>query len=502
MALLVQIVPIAVMLAILAAVFAAIYYERASRPVIGLSGAIATVFAGEVLGIYSVESAFQSIFFSTLVLLVSMNAITTIVKRNGVFDWIAYQLLVRLGFDYRRIFISLVLATYFFSTMVNNLTVVLIVVPLTLRVMDTIKRDPIPLVVVEIISTNLGGASTMVGDFPNMIIAAGVGIGFDAFATFMLPICLFFVLLLTILSVSVFYPKEFKQTGTERNGESLVKEHLKRHFIVQRNAAVKDRIGLLISLAFFFGVLGMFIFSGNLGLPPSLISMTAAILLLLVDQIRARREELKSFRGRKLSHEERMQIRNNLDRRMSEIFGVLRWDATGFLAGLFVIVGGLEATGFLELIAHWVVDFSRSNIVLVSIMIIMVAPFITMFTEAGPSTALMLSMIKALNVAIPYDVSWWALSLGVQAGSSATMVGATEGPAAAAQVEEHYRNLSVSYRLTPSALSRIGLPMLPVFVIGSAIYVTLVITMGPVAPMLFLAISAILAIALLLKYFR
>jgi len=432
-----QIIVIALMVKLTALMFFLMIKNIVDRVYIVLVFSFLVVLVGDFFNIYGLMDAFFSIKFDTISLLLGMGIISIVLDESGVFNLIAYKMFIFSKGDRLRILVLFCLITYAFSLLVNNLTTILVIVPMTLKMSQIDGFDPKPLIIAEIIASNLGGASTLVGDFPNMLISSEMNIPFNDFLFNMMPICMILLAILLIF---------FKITFTDFFTDSGQPFPDKRTKIINRprltsteNRAQKRAIFIL------FHVILLFLLSSLLSLHPSAIALAGGLSLFIFSGIA------------------RKAILNRIG--FNDIL---------FFIGLFIVVGGIEASGLIYYISKSITFLSLGKTWLLCLIIMWIAAFITSFLNAGPTTAIFFPII--LNIALhpPANVIWWSLSLGVLAGSSATIMGATAGPVSASLIEKHCSlsniNLIGGNTIQYKEFSQIGFPVMFIFLIVSSIY--------------------------------
>ena len=428
----------AVFLKMSVVLFYLLYRNMVDRTAIVLMIAAAVILLGIFFDRYSPMDALFAIKFNTISLLVGMGIISAVLSESGFFVYIAHRVGRRAGQNLLGVFVLFCLITFFFSMLVNNLTTILIMVPITLKLGAILGFDPKPFIIGEIISSNLGGASTMVGDFPNMLISTQAGIGFGEFIIFMMPICLVLLGLLLIYlrpSIRCLAVSRSKADGALRNQLPLPV------FDPQKRRALRRAGFVLVHVIF------LFIISGRITLNPSAIALFGGLSLFL-------------FSG--------------VDRR--KILKIVGFNDILFFIGLFVVVGGLEAGGLLQYLSQLLTTLSFGKPWLLCLIMMWLAAAITSFLNAGPTTVLFFPIVLGFTLALPAQIMWWALSLGVLAGSSATIFGATAGPVAAGLVEnfaaKDQLGSSATNTITFKEFARIGVPVMLLFLAVSSVYIT------------------------------
>ncbi|MEE8400328.1 MAG: SLC13 family permease [Desulfobacterales bacterium] len=426
---------IVVFLKLSAILFYMLYKRSMDRTRIVLIFGATILVLGSFFRNYSPLDALLAVKFNTLSLLLGISIISVVLDEAGFFERVAYRVSRLTGNSTLSLLFVFCLLTYFFSMLVNNLITILIVVPITLNLTEALEMDPRPIVVGEIIASNLGGASTMIGDFPNMLIATEAGIGFIEFIVFMMPICL---ILLGLLLIYLWSTYGRSPRYTARTKASPLKEpahHPRNHRITNR------------ALFVLFHMIFLMLLADRISLHPSAIALLAGAILFL-------------FSG--------------VDHRT--IIKGIGFNDLLFFFGLFVVVGGLEATGLLLYITRAAIALSFGKPWFLCLILMWSAAFLTAFLNAGPATAFLFPIVLSFSQGPPGHVIWWALSLGVLAGSSATILGATAGPVAVTLVENHHlKRTSGSLEggsLSFAGYARTGVPVALIFLCVSSVYIT------------------------------
>jgi Na+/H+ antiporter NhaD/arsenite permease-like protein len=276
----------------------------------------------------------------------------------------------------------------------------------------------------------------MVGDFPNMLISSETGIGFNEFIIFMMPICLILLGVLLIflkLKIGVFAVDDQKKA---------IRSGIRPHRFTYRDRKALRRVAFVLCHVIF-----LFIISQKISLNPSAIALFGGLSLFL-------------FSG--------------IDRRT--MVSRAGFNDILFFIGLFMMVGGLEASGLLLYISKGITTLAFGKPWLLCLILMWSAALLTAFLNAGPTTALFFPIVLGFGLMPPQHIIWWALSLGVLAGSSATIFGATAGPVSATLVENYSSqyglSLSGGNTLTFGQFAKIGVPVMLLFLSVSSVYVT------------------------------
>ncbi len=459
----------AVSLILLIALLSSVAFDAAHRTSVAVGVAILSVVFGILLNYFQAWQALAAVNFSTLVFLVAMGVFMAVMQRSGAFDWISKTLVLKSNMQPYVLISRILLLSYAISLFVNNVTVVMIMMPITLSICRQFDLSPVPLAVAQVVVINLGGASTMVGDFPNIIIATSVPeLSFMDFMTNMFPIC-FALVIVTLLVLRAMHPEYFSRFEPGPAARVFAADLAER-----RDKAITDKPLLVGSVVVLAGMLIGFVAAAQLRIPLVLIPATGMGIILLVYEVRLR------ARYRQDATMDRMVRKNIVGDDISKLLAEVHWDVVLFLAALFIVVGSLEHTQVLTWAANFIIGMSAGSLVRASMLIIVIASFITLCAEAGPATAVLVPVIKQLNAGglASGGVMYWALSLGVQAGSSTTMIGANEGPLAARMIEQDSRKHGSPNRLTAAGFTRIGGRVWLVFIPLSIFYLAGVIWFG------------------------
>ncbi|MEO5339582.1 MAG: SLC13 family permease [Magnetococcus sp. MYC-9] len=431
--------PLAALL-LFAAVFVAVYSRRVDRRLAMMGGAGLFLALGGVMGFYTPLMALDAIYFETLVLLFGMSLISDTLARSGLFAVLAERAaLYAMGSAWLTLVIFSLL-TYLLSLFVNNLAAMVVLLPVTLAQCRLARINPVPLLIAELVASNLGGASTMIGDFPNMIIATAAHLHFFDFIGGLMVPCL--VLLAVMLL--------FFQSRREALGIAVAPASGCRPGTLL-TARITDPYLYRLGMAVLFCSLLGFLLAKELGVRPATIALVAGLLLLVTGKF-ARESVLEAMNG-------------------GDIL---------FFLGLFVMVGGLRAAGVLDGVTWLITTLGAGNAHLELLLLLVASGVVTLFLNAGPSTAFFIPVAADMSAYISGPMVWWTLSLGVLAGSSAALTGATAGSVAVSYLErevarfpEMRRFMVPSQGLDAAVFLRQGVPIMAIFMAVSSIYILL-----------------------------
>jgi len=361
--------------------FALIITERVHRTVAALLGGIVMI----LVGVVSQGQAFHAIDWNVIFLLVGMMIIANVLQETGLFQWIAVQA-VRLGRgEPFRILVILCIVTAVASTLLNNVTVVILVAPVTLLVAASLRLNPLPFLIAEILASNIGGTATLIGDPPNILIGSAAGIDFATFAAHMAPISL--VILIAFLGLSWLLFRTGLQAG---RGHALDVEAL------DTSALIIDRTLARKGIVVMVGVTLGFLAHGALHLEPATVALTGAIVLLLW--------------GRKDPH---------------HVLQEVEWTTLFFFIGLFITVEAVVEVGIIESLGQAAVQLTGGNLPLTAMLLLWVSSLVSGVVDNIPYTATMIPIVESLGEVMPVAPLWWSLALGACLGGNATLVGAS-----------------------------------------------------------------------------
>ncbi|MBF0381843.1 MAG: sodium:proton antiporter [Magnetococcales bacterium] len=431
------------------AVFFLMFVGKYDRRMVVVAGGTLFVLLGIVLDFYTLEMVWQSIYFETLALIFSLTLISSTLAKSGYFQVLAERVALYSRGDGWLILVLFSLITYFFSLFVNNLATMVVILPVTLNLCMRAEINPVPVVIAQIVASNLGGASTMIGDFPNMIISAAGGLHFfDFIGGMMVP-----TLILLAVTLLFFQSKRreiFAKSGVDKDGGGRTIDGFSGSGLLAEIRV--NRKLLRIGTVSLFLTLGGFFLAELIEFSPAFIALIAGLLLLTVAGFQPK-----------------------------ELFVVTGGGDILFFIGLFVMVGGLQAAGVLDSVSWLINRVSGGKPLFELLALLWIAGLATPFMNAGPATAFFIPVADELSGFIPGDAVWWALSLGVLAGSSASLTGATAGSIAASQMDEHIkqnpevlRNIPQKRRLDFREYNRWGRPIMGLFLGISSLYIILI----------------------------
>ncbi len=383
-------------------VYVFIISERLNQSIIALIGASAMIY----LGILNQEMAIEGIDFNTIFLLIGMMIIVGIMKNSGVFQFVAIMSAKTVKANPRALLVVLAWITAFFSAMLDNVTTVMLIVPITLLLTEQLKLKPYPFLVALIFASNVGGTATLIGDPPNILIGSAVGLGFMDFVENVGPPALIIMIFLTVF-FDLIWGRKMKTTLKAR-------AHLLRYDPYE---ALVDRELLYKSLFVLFAVIFGFIVGHSHGFEPGTVALSGGALLMLLDCIKFRRKKVYWLKTGKQTH--------NVEHTFKEV----EWDTIFFFMGLFIIVTGVEKSGLLAVLAQEVLKLTEGDLTNTSMLILWVSTICSAFINNIPFVATLIPMIQNMadvfGGADKLEPIWWSLSLGACLGGNGTLVGAS-----------------------------------------------------------------------------
>lgn len=376
-------------LLILAYIFIAL--ERIPKVTIALLGGALTI----VLGLVSQTKALGDginphyfinfIDFNVIFLLVSMMVIVSITTRSGVFNWIANELLKFTKGHPVKVLCALGLFTAVTSAFLDNVTTVILIMPITFAIAKKLDIDPIPFLLTEIFSSNIGGTATLIGDPPNIIIGSAGGLSFIDFIKELTPVIL--VIMCVVLTILAFIFRKKLHASQDKMDEVAKIDN--SHTITDKALMIRSTLILT------FVILG-FMLHDVTHIETCVVAMLGASILLIFEK-------------------------------PNEILQDVEWNTIFFFIGLFIIIGGLEASGGIKLMAEWILKVTQGSQAATSMIILWASGVISGIIDNIPYTATMAPMLveieKTMGATYAYPL-WWALSLGACLGGNMTIIGA------------------------------------------------------------------------------
>lgn len=397
--------------------------ERLHRTKVALLGAAIVVLF--VPG-FDQEAAITAIDFNTIGLLAGMMILVYLTQQTGVYDYIA----IRAGHLSRgeplRIVVSLACTTALLSAFLDNLTTILLVVPISFLLADALDIDPIPLIVIEVMASNIGGTATLIGDPPNIIIAGATGLSFNEFLVNLAPVVL--VTFVVVIAGLYGYYRSRLRIG-ERNRAAIME--------LDAAAAIRDRDELRRTVPVLVLTVLAFFVHQPLHIEPATVALAGAAVGLLVTRIP-----------------------------LEQALARIEWPTLFFFVALFVMVGALEETGAIGHVADAVKDLTGGDRTAELIGVLWIGGIGSAIVDNIPFTTAMIPVVGELNTS--GDAAyWWALALGACLGGNATIIAAAANVAAAGLTER------AGHPIGFLPFLRIGVPVVVTSLLIATAYVLL-----------------------------
>ncbi|MEW6064636.1 membrane protein [Desulforamulus profundi] len=408
--------------------YAFIVSEKLPRTVIALAGAVTVLFTGLV----TQEKAIHYIDWNTIGLLVGMMIIVNITRRTGVFEYLALKSAVAVKGDPLKLLVLLAIITAIASALLDNVTTVLLMVPVTFSICRQLQVNVIPFLVTQIMSSNIGGTATLIGDPPNIMISGPAGLSFMEFIYNLAPVAIV-VFIITIAILRLIYRKEMKADP------KLMAE------IAALNPEDEIRDPKLLKkclLALSLTIAG-FALHSIFHLPTATIALGGAVFLLLLT-----REEPE------------------------HVLETVEWSTIFFFVGLFIVVGGLEEAGVIHWIAESALHLTGGEILPTGLLILWLSAIASSFVDNIPFVATMIPLLQQMGQMggiTNLDPLWWSLALGACLGGNGTLVGAAANVIVAGMAEKRGTPLSFL------GFMKIAFPLMILSIVISTVYLWLFI---------------------------
>jgi Na+/H+ antiporter NhaD/arsenite permease-like protein len=401
--------------------------EKLHRTNVALLGAAIVVL---LVGDFSQEQAIESVDFNTIGLLVGMMILVYLTQQTGVYDYVAIRAGQISGGRSFALTMSLAAITAVLSAFLDNLTTILLIAPITFLLADALDIEAVPLLIIEVIASNIGGTATLIGDPPNIIIAGATGLSFNAFIANLAPI----VIVTFAIVIPLLYLVFRRRLQIEERNRKAVME-------LNAMASIRDSAELRRTGPVLVATVLAFFAHQALHVEPATVALAGASVGLLVTRI-------------------------DLEKALSSI----EWTTLFFFIGLFVMVGALEATGAIGHVADAVKDLTGGDRSAELLGILGVAALGSAIVDNIPFTTAMIPVVKELQESAGAggdDAYWWSLALGACFGGNATMIAAAANVAAAGLAERAGTPIGFI------AFLRVGLPVTLISIALAAAYISI-----------------------------
>ncbi|AGL00813.1 SLC13 family permease [Desulfoscipio gibsoniae] len=430
--------------------YAFIVSEKIHRTVAAFCGAALVILAG----IVNEEQAVHYVDFNTIGLLVGMMIIVGITRQTGVFEYLAIKAAKSAKGEPIRILASLGLITAVLSALLDNVTTVLLIVPVTFAIARQLQVNVIPFLIVEIIASNIGGTATLIGDPPNIMIGSATHLGFMDFVINLTPVVVV-IYTITIFILKLIYKKQMVTCP----------ELMQNIMAMDENAEIKDPVLLKKCLTVLGVTIIGFVLHQFVHLESSVIALTGAALLLLVTRMDP-----------------------------EHAFHAVEWPVIFFFIGLFVVVGALEEVGVIEAIASLALDITGGELLPAGLLILWLSAIASAFVDNIPFVATMIPLIHdmgRLGGIGDLNFLWWSLSLGACLGGNGTIIGASANVVVIGMAEK--RGAPISFM----TFFKVAFPLMLLSIVIAMLYlIAWYILHTTMAMLATLAVGIILALVL------
>lgn len=395
--------------------------EKVHRALVAILGASLLI----VIGVIDFDTAMGHLDFNTLGVLLGMMMFVSVVKLSGIFEFLSVKCAHLAQGDPWRLMLMFAILTACLSALLDNVTTVLLVGPMTLTMCRLLDLDPVPFFMVEIISSNVGGTATMIGDPPNIMIGSAAGFSFFDFIMVDAPVVV--VIMFAIMGAFYFiYGRKMAVTADQRAA------------IMEIDAAsyIKKPKLLKMSVVVTILVTAGFMLHGFFHIESCIIALGAAAILLLISG-------------------------EDIEAALHDV----EWTTLAFFAGLFMIVGAMTETGVIGSIANWLIDITHGEMFLTMMVLLFGSAVVSAFLDNIPFVATMIPILLAMESA-GMDVTplWWAVSLGACLGGNGTLIGAS------ANVVLSDVSKKAGHEITFISFMKVGFPIMCLTVVIAAIY--------------------------------
>ena len=426
--------PLVVSAIVMCITYAVVIWGKLNRAIVALLGATLLIFVGAL----DQTEALRGIDWNTIGLLAGMMILVSISRRSGMFQYLAIWSAQKANAHPAGILLLLQVTTAVASALLDNVTTVLLIVPVTLAIAKELDVPPYPFLFAEVFASNIGGTATLIGDPPNIMIGSLTGLDFNAFLIHLSPIIIV-VMAVQAIMIHLLWGTALKSTSARK---ALVMG-------MDAKSTILDWTLLNQSLLVLAFVIITFVLARPLHIEPATIALGGAAVLMLLDN---------------WQHHNEKQSAN-----VHQTFSDVEWITIFFFIGLFIVVHGVEVAGLLTLIAERLVDATGARLASAGYAILWASAFLSAIIDNIPFVATMIPLIKSMAVAYGgadrIEPLWWCLSLGACLGGNGTLIGASANLTVAGIAERN----GIPFRFATYMLY--GLPMMIVSVAICHLYV-------------------------------
>lgn len=404
-------------------VMVSIISEKIDRTVAAITGAVLMI----LTNVLTLEKGVSHIDFNTIGVLVGMMIVVSVVKNSGLFEYIAIFTAKKSKGNPWKIMVYFIIITALLSALLDNVTTVLLIGPMTIVICEILSVNPVPFIMTEIIASNIGGTSTLIGDPPNIMIGSAANLSFSDFIINVGPIVVIIVISI-IICFKLIYKRDIANVPNEACITSLDEEK-----------AIQDKSLLYKSIFVLILILLGFIFHSKLNIDSCIVALSGACIMLIIGK-----------------------------QDTNEIINGVEWSTIIFFIGLFIVVGGLSESGVINNLAQLLINVTNGNTTYTMCLILWIAAIISSFLDNIPFVATLIPLILTME-SQGMDVTplWWATSLGACLGGNGTLIGASANVVLANIGEKHGYNISFKRYF------KLGFPIMLLTIVLSTIYLLL-----------------------------
>ncbi|WP_270507000.1 ArsB/NhaD family transporter [Paraclostridium sordellii] len=402
-------------------VMLAIISEKINRAVAAMTGALLMV----IFNIVSFEHGLSHIDFNTIGVLIGMMLFVSVVKNSGLFEYVAILSAKKSKGDPWKIMLCFIILTAILSAVLDNVTTVLLIGPMTIVITEILKINPVPFLITQILSSNIGGTATLIGDPPNIMIGSAANLSFIDFVINLGPVVII-ILFFTIICFRFMFKKHLYVD--DKYKEEILK--------LDESKAIKDKPLLIKSIIMIILILLGFVLHNIIHIESSVIALTGATVMMFIGK-----------------------------QDVDEILSSIEWSTIAFFGGLFVIVGGLVEVGIIDFIASYLINATSGNLALTMLVILWLSAIISSFLDNIPFVATLIPLILTMQ-AQGVDVTpiWWATSLGACLGGNGTLIGASANIVLSNVGDKN------GYPISFKSYFKIGFPLMLLSIVISTFY--------------------------------
>lgn len=411
--------------------------ERINRAVVALLGAGAMI----ILGVLNQELAVSGIDFNTIFLLIGMMVVVGIMKDSGVFQFVAILSAKLVRGNPRALLVVLSIITAVFSALLDNVTTVMLIVPITLLLTEQLKLNPYIFLVAQIFASNIGGMATLIGDPPNILIGSAVGFSFMDFIYNTAPISAILMVVMIVFFDLVW--------GRKMTTTLKAKAHLLRY---KPEEALTDKPLLMKSLFVLLLIIFGFVVGHGHGIEPGTTALTGAALLMLLT--------IYKFNPEEQTH------------KVHKALGQVEWETIFFFMGLFMLVYGVEHTGLLALLGQKLLLATGGDIETTGYVVLWSSAIFSAIIDNIPFVATMIPLLESTADSFGGDAAiiplWWTLALGACLGGNGSIIAASANVMVASFAER------AGHRISFVKFLKLAFPMMLGTIAIAHVYVWLV----------------------------